>query len=64
MFSLHDSVYQEFNEVWDGMVRNEIGVWERFNRYWLSVDVPVMVVRYEDLVWHAPHVLKRLLCFL
>jgi hypothetical protein len=38
------------------MLRNEIDVWMKFHRYWTSkVDIPIIVVRYEDLMVQAIH---------
>ncbi|CAM9908376.1 unnamed protein product, partial [Discosporangium mesarthrocarpum] len=62
--SLHDSVYEDFSSLWDGMVRNEIQVWEKFNLHWLSCGLPMIVIRYEDLVRHTSEVMGRLLDFL
>ncbi|CAB1121182.1 unnamed protein product [Ectocarpus sp. CCAP 1310/34] len=62
--SLHDAVYEEFQEFWDGMIRNEMKVWERFNTYWLSRRVPVHVVRYEDLLSDPEATLLGLVAFI
>ncbi|CAM9650064.1 unnamed protein product [Ectocarpus sp. 12 AP-2014] len=62
--SLHDAVYEEFQEFWDGMIRNEMKVWERFNTYWLSRRVPVHVVRYEDLLSDPEATLLSLVAFI
>ena len=44
-------VYQQFAEKWAALVRNETHVWLDFHEYWMEmVDIPVLVVRYEDLV--------------
>lgn len=51
--SLAESQYVRFADRWDGLVRNEIDVWMKFHRYWTSkVDIPIIVVRYEDLLMH------------
>ena len=39
--------------VWEEMVRNEMKVWSNFNHYWLTLGVPVLAVRYEDLLLHT-----------
>ncbi|CAM9903210.1 unnamed protein product, partial [Ectocarpus sp. 13 AM-2016] len=62
--SLHDAVYEEFQEFWDGMIRNEMKVWERFNTFWLSRRVPVHVVRYEDLLSDPKATLVGLVAFI
>ena len=55
-------------EVWDRHVREEIGWWCEFHRYWLRQPIPVLVVRYEDLVEARPlqreQALRRIADFL
>ncbi|TMW66065.1 hypothetical protein Poli38472_003830 [Pythium oligandrum] len=63
--SLHESQYERFADRWDGMLRNEIEVWMKFHRYWTSkVDIPIIVVRYEDLLIHRAETLRRVFLFL
>lgn len=51
--SVHESMYERLADRWDGMLRNEIDVWMKFHRYWTAkVDIPIIVVRYEDLLVH------------
>eukprot|EP00903_Cladosiphon_okamuranus_P017957 g16521.t1 len=61
--SLHDFVYDEFREFWDGMIRNEMKVWERFHFFWLSTGVPIHVVRYEDLLSRPEKMLADIVAF-
>lgn len=63
--SLHESQYARFADRWDGLVRNEIDVWMKFHRYWTSkVDIPIIVVRYEDLLVHRAETMRRVFLFL
>ncbi|KAJ0397562.1 hypothetical protein P43SY_003437 [Pythium insidiosum] len=63
--SIHESQYERFADRWDGMLRNEIDVWMKFHRYWTSkVDIPIIVVRYEDLLVHRAETLRRVFLFL
>ncbi|DAZ96030.1 TPA: hypothetical protein N0F65_000025 [Lagenidium giganteum] len=63
--SLHESQYERFAERWDGLLRNEIDVWMKFHHYWMSkVDIPIIVVRYEDLLVHRADTLRRVFMFL
>ncbi|OWZ21986.1 hypothetical protein PHMEG_0003383 [Phytophthora megakarya] len=63
--SLHESQYERFAERWDGLLRNEIDVWMKFHRYWTTkVDIPIIVVRYEDLMMHREETLRRVFLFL
>lgn len=63
--SLHESQYARFADRWDGMLRNEIDVWMKFHRYWTAkVDIPIIIVRYEDLMVHRAETLRRVFLFL
>ncbi|TDH73416.1 hypothetical protein CCR75_009237 [Bremia lactucae] len=63
--SLHESQYQRFADRWDNMLRNEIDVWMKFYRYWTTkVEIPIIVVRYEDLMVHRAETLRRVFLFL
>ncbi|KAF1780864.1 P-loop containing nucleoside triphosphate hydrolase [Phytophthora cactorum] len=60
LVSLHESQYERFADRWDGLLRNEIDVWMKFHRYWTTkVDIPIIVVRYEDLMMHREETLPR-----
>jgi hypothetical protein len=52
--SIADSEFTRFADVWDRHVREEIGWWCEFHRYWLRQPIPLLVVRYEDLVESRP----------
>ena len=47
------------------MARREIVVWQRFHQYWLAqaATVPVLLVRYEDLIRHPDKVMQRVVKF-
>ena len=62
--SLRDDQYQRFEDLWRELTAAEAGVWARFNRWWLQAPVPLLVVRYEDLVNHRHRTLKRVAWFL
>ncbi|TYZ64212.1 hypothetical protein PybrP1_011497 [[Pythium] brassicae (nom. inval.)] len=63
--SVHESQYARFADRWDGLVRNEVDVWMKFHRYWTAtVDIPIIVVRYEDLLVHRAETLRRVFLFL
>nr|CCA26282.1 conserved hypothetical protein [Albugo laibachii Nc14] len=63
--SIHESQYERFADRWDGMLRNEIDVWMAFHRFWTQkVDIPVIIVRYEDLMLHRAEMLRRVFCFI
>ncbi|RQM24351.1 hypothetical protein B5M09_007584 [Aphanomyces astaci] len=51
--SVHDVTYSRFADRWDAMIQNEIQVWIKFHAYWIAkVDIPIQIVRYEDLLLH------------
>jgi hypothetical protein len=39
-------------------------IWKEFHEYWLSAEIPVHIVRYEDLRLDPEPVLKKLLEFI
>ena len=61
--SLAESQYEVFADVWDRLVRHEIEIWRKFNEYWLASGVPLIAVRYEDLVREPHEVLRRVVTF-
>jgi len=62
--TLQPSVYQQYREQWHGLVRNEIHVWMRFLDYWIrDCPVPVLLVRFEDLIRDPARQLTRILEF-
>lgn len=62
--SLRDDQYERFEDLWRELTAAEAGVWARFNRWWLQAPVPLLVVRYEDLVHHRHRTLRRVCWFL
>lgn len=45
-------LYESLHDIWDEMVRVEVKVWAKFNAYWLKKSLPIIAIRYEDLVLH------------
>jgi hypothetical protein len=45
------------------MVTAEATVWKQFHQHWLAQDVDTIMVRYEDLVAHREHTLRRIFRF-
>ena len=50
--------------LWDEMLRSEVGVWARFNAHWLRRGLPLLAIRYEDLLLYPEEMLVRLVAFL
>jgi hypothetical protein len=60
-----DDVYERYRDKWEALARNEIDVWLKFHRYWLSSErpVPVLIVRFEDLIREPKAQLQRMMQF-
>jgi hypothetical protein len=60
---LKEEMREKYVGVWEEMVLKEIQVWKRFHNYWLSQRIPVLLIRYEDLIRHPDQVLKKVVQF-
>ena len=63
--TLQDSAYERFRDKFERLVRNEIHIWMQFHHYWLEEQsqIPVLVVRFEDLVQNPAKQLERVMQF-
>jgi hypothetical protein len=62
--SLDESQYERFSEIWNEHVLTEAKVWAEFHKYWLDQKIPLLVVRYEDLLTDRDRELGRMYRFL
>ncbi|KAL9191392.1 hypothetical protein ACHAXT_001098 [Thalassiosira profunda] len=66
--TLEESVYAQYAEKFEGLARHEIEIWLEFHYYWIDVcekeSVPLLVVRYEDLVLDTESEMLRVMAFL
>mmetsp|Transcript_1769 Transcript_1769/g.2814 ORF Transcript_1769/g.2814 Transcript_1769/m.2814 type:complete len:616 (+) Transcript_1769:45-1892(+) len=66
--SLDESVYEKYSDKFESLARHEIQIWCDFHYYWLDVcekeGVPLLVVRYEDLVLDPESEMQRVIAFL
>lgn len=66
--SLDESVYKKYANKFESLARHEIRIWCEFHYYWLDVcqkeGVPLLVVRYEDLVLDPESEMQRVIAFL
>lgn len=46
------------------MLRSEAQAWARFNAHWLARGLPLLALRYEDLLLHPEEMLVRCVAFL
>jgi hypothetical protein len=59
-----DEVYEQFHDFFQDLVRNEMKVWLDFLDFWYqSSPLPLLVVRYEDLIRTPRSELERILEF-
>jgi hypothetical protein len=59
-----DQVYKDHQGFFQELVRNEMKVWLAFLTFWLTnADIPVLAVRYEDLILNPRPQLERILKF-
>lgn len=61
--SILDSDFVSYSAQWQAWVKNEITVWRDFHNYWMKQDIPLHIVRYEDLVERPGEVLPDLMKF-
>ena len=59
---LFDDLTQR-NGNFDDFIYNEIENWAQFHEYWMSPDreIPVYIVRYEELLLNTHEVLKKII---
>ena len=66
--TLEESVYEQYATKFDRLARHEIKIWCDFHFYWMdlciSEGVPLLIVRYEDLVLDTEGELSRIMRFL
>ena len=63
--SLTPEMYDKYSGMWSGLVQNEIHIWNKFLDFWLNDDcpIPVLVIRFEDLIRNPARELQRILEF-
>lgn len=60
-----DEVYERFADKFHRLVQNEIRIWLYFHEYWLEQQssIPILFIRFEDLIRDPAYALKRVLQF-
>lgn len=59
-----DEVYDRHRDFFQDLVRNEMRIWLEFLKFWIDKsDIPVLIVRYEDLLLNPRRQLERILNF-
>ncbi|KAL7548256.1 hypothetical protein ACHAWF_011544 [Thalassiosira exigua] len=66
--SLDESVYVKYAEKFEALARHEIKIWCEFHYYWIDIcernGVPLLVVKYEDLVLNTESEMLRVIEFM
>jgi hypothetical protein len=61
--SLTDEQRRKNAPVFAEMALKEIQVWRDFHEFWLAQQIPVLVIRYEDLIRHTDKVISKVIRF-
>eukprot|EP00510_Aplanochytrium_minuta_P002904 CAMPEP_0184005664 /NCGR_PEP_ID=MMETSP0954-20121128/195_1 /TAXON_ID=627963 /ORGANISM="Aplanochytrium sp, Strain PBS07" /LENGTH=473 /DNA_ID=CAMNT_0026283991 /DNA_START=28 /DNA_END=1449 /DNA_ORIENTATION=+ len=65
--SICESEYSKYSDIWEDFVCEEAKIWVQFHEHWLNKRVtskiPVLVVRYEDLIAYRRTSLERIARF-
>eukprot|EP01033_Poteriospumella_lacustris_P008450 gene8450-6109_t len=64
--SLSPEAFASLKDIWNAFVPNEAQVWTKFYLYWLeqSKQLPIMMVRYEDILQDEKMWVQRMVAFL
>mmetsp|Transcript_7759 Transcript_7759/g.15398 ORF Transcript_7759/g.15398 Transcript_7759/m.15398 type:complete len:558 (+) Transcript_7759:85-1758(+) len=66
--TIEDDEFIKYADIWDTFVREEISVWKQFHAHWLSeqikLNVPILLVRYEDIIYHREASMRKIAEFL
>ncbi len=61
--SISDDIREKTAQLWEEFVLKEIRVWKKFHSYWLNRDIPLLLIRYEDLIRRPDRVMERVIQF-
>lgn len=61
--SIIESDFISYRKQWEEWVQNEITVWRDFHNAWMKMEIPIHIVRYEDLVARPGEVMPDLIKF-
>ena len=62
--SLCDEDFVAFQKHWFEYVELEISVWRDFHEFWLNAEMPVHIIRYEDMVKRPRYAMTELMKFM
>ncbi len=61
--SILDSDFVNFKKYWEDWIKTEITVWRDFHNFWMKQDIPLHIIRYEDIVARPEVVIPELMKF-
>lgn len=61
--SLTDEQRKKNEAIFREMALKEIQVWRDFHEFWLAQQIPLLVIRYEDLIRHTDEVISKVIRF-
>jgi len=61
--SIAESDYEKFEGAWEEFTKNMIYQWKEYQRFWLEMDIPKFIVKYEDLIEKPEETLGKLIEF-
>jgi hypothetical protein len=56
--SIHEFTYSMFKSSWEEHVEREITVWNEFYEFWILQEIPIHIIRFEDII-QSPEVALR-----
>ena len=62
--SILDEDYIKLDKIWGEFILIESKNWLAFHEYWVNSDIPVHIIRYEDILRNPEQVLKECLEFI
>eukprot|EP00511_Aplanochytrium_stocchinoi_P013970 CAMPEP_0204887236 /NCGR_PEP_ID=MMETSP1349-20130617/17310_1 /ASSEMBLY_ACC=CAM_ASM_000710 /TAXON_ID=215587 /ORGANISM="Aplanochytrium stocchinoi, Strain GSBS06" /LENGTH=149 /DNA_ID=CAMNT_0052049863 /DNA_START=46 /DNA_END=491 /DNA_ORIENTATION=+ len=65
--TIYESEFQKYAEIWEAFVCEEAQIWNQFYEHWLhnrvSAKIPILAVRFEDLLQYRKSSLYRIARF-
>jgi hypothetical protein len=61
--TLSDEARKKHEKIFADMAKKEILVWRDFHEYWLRQKIPILVIRYEDLIRYTDQVMTKVIKF-
>ena len=61
--NISQEIRDKTTKCWEEFALKEIRVWTKFHKYWLEQEIPILLVRYEDLIREPAQVMSRVVQF-